>query len=85
MSNAPGLHRFVTRGTTSSAPGRFADRQPRPLGEFCEMCGIDVLDEHSHVVDIDSRRLMCTCRPCALLFTAAGAAAATTGPCPSVI
>jgi hypothetical protein len=37
------------------------------------MCGLDVSDEHSHVVDIDSRRLLCTCRPCALLFTATGA------------
>ncbi|MGQ0847430.1 MAG: DUF5947 family protein [Sporichthyaceae bacterium] len=43
------------------------------MGEYCEMCGIDVHVEHSHVVDLDTRRLLCTCRPCSLLFTVAGA------------
>jgi hypothetical protein len=73
MATAPGLHRFVTRGGTPAVPLRFTQPRQRPIGEFCEMCGSDVLDEHSHVVDIDSRRLLCTCRPCALLFTAGGA------------
>jgi hypothetical protein len=73
LSNASGLRRFVTRANTPTTPARFTQRELRPLGEFCEMCGVDVYDEHSHVVDIDSRRLLCTCRPCALLFTAAGA------------
>lgn len=46
--------------------------KPRP-GERCEMCTTDIGDEHSHVVDIDNRSLMCTCRGCYLLFEAAGA------------
>ena len=33
------------------------------------MCGAPVADEHQHVVDVGSRSLMCTCRPCYLLFT----------------
>jgi hypothetical protein len=37
------------------------------------MCGEGVFEEHSHVVDLDTRRLLCTCRPCTLLFTRAGA------------
>jgi hypothetical protein len=37
------------------------------------MCAATVGEEHSHVVDLDSRELLCTCRPCALLFTAEGA------------
>ena len=40
----------------------------------CEMCGAPYGESHSHVVAVDTRELMCTCRPCALLFTAAGAA-----------
>lgn len=73
MGTATGLHRFVSRAAGPVAPTRFAARNSRPLGEYCEMCGADVPGEHSHVVDLDTRRLLCTCRPCALLFTAAGA------------
>ena len=46
-----------------------AARAPRPdAGERCEMCGETIRDVHSHVVNLTSRALMCTCRPCALLF-----------------
>ena len=38
----------------------------------CEMCahpiGPDGSFGHSHVVDVEARTLLCTCRPCALLF-----------------
>jgi hypothetical protein len=34
------------------------------------MCAEDIGAAHSHVVDVVSRGLMCTCRPCYLLFTA---------------
>ena len=33
------------------------------------MCAAPVADEHQHVVDVNSRSLMCACRPCYLLFT----------------
>ena len=46
--------------------------RPRP-GERCDLCGAEVADEHSHLVDLESRRLMCSCRPCALLFSSDGA------------
>ena len=42
--------------------------EPSPY-ERCEMCGAPVADEHQHVVNIGSRSLLCTCRPCYLLFT----------------
>jgi hypothetical protein len=32
-----------------------------------------IADEHSHVVGLRDRALMCTCRPCALLFDRQGA------------
>jgi hypothetical protein len=46
--------------------------QSRPQqdpGERCEMCAAPIPAEHSHVVNLDSRGLMCTCRACYLLFT----------------
>ena len=46
--------------------------KPRP-GERCEMCTVEIGDEHSHVVDLDNRSLMCTCRGCYLLFENDGA------------
>ncbi len=50
-----------------------SDRPARPAGERCDMCVAPIADEHSHVVDIRNRALMCTCRPCALLFDRQGA------------
>jgi hypothetical protein len=45
---------------------------PRP-GERCEMCSEFIPDEHGHVVDLEQRSLLCTCRGCYLLFTPEGA------------
>ncbi len=33
------------------------------------MCAEPIADEHSHVVNLNSRSLLCTCRGCYLLFT----------------
>ncbi|HTZ45740.1 MAG TPA: DUF5947 family protein [Jatrophihabitans sp.] len=41
----------------------------RPDRARCEMCGAPTAAEHRHVVDLETRKLLCTCRPCALLFT----------------
>src|SRR5438270_823977 len=40
----------------------------------CELCGAPFDGRHSHVIDVEQRRLMCTCRPCYFLFTHSGAA-----------
>ncbi len=42
--------------------------EPSPY-ERCEMCAAPVAEEHSHVVNVASRSLLCACRPCYLLFT----------------
>lgn len=50
---------------------------PAPIvrpGERCDMCGELIPDEHSHVVALENRNLMCACRGCYLLFTRPGAA-----------
>jgi hypothetical protein len=41
------------------------------------MCGEDVTDEHQHVVNLESRGLLCTCRACYLLFQHEGAGRGT--------
>jgi hypothetical protein len=47
-----------------------AARPVPPAGERCEMCAEPIAEAHSHVVNLTSRALMCTCRGCYLLFTA---------------
>lgn len=63
-----GLRRFVGGSAPHEAPPA-AERVER-----CEMCAEPIGEWHGHVVDVEGRGLMCTCRPCALLFTAEGAA-----------
>jgi hypothetical protein len=63
--------------TTTSGPGtplealrRITRARPQPPpGERCEMCAAPIGEEHSHVVSLSNRGLMCTCRGCYLLFT----------------
>jgi hypothetical protein len=38
------------------------------------MCSTPIGEEHSHVVNVASRNILCVCRPCYLLFTREGAA-----------
>ncbi|HXF56497.1 MAG TPA: DUF5947 family protein [Actinomycetota bacterium] len=54
---------------------RFRQPRERPApGELCEMCGEGIPEEHGHVVNVETRKLLCTCRACYLLFTHEGAA-----------
>ena len=59
---APGLPVALLRRIAAARPAA-------PAGERCEMCGEPIASEHQHVVDLDSHAMMCTCRPCYLLFT----------------
>lgn len=76
-----GLGRFVRPAGQKDAPlppglERFLAKAPPPvLGERCEMCNEGIHEEHAHVVNLESRALMCTCRPCYLLFTERGSGA----------
>jgi hypothetical protein len=62
-----GLRRFVG-GAAPPPPSA------EPQVQKCEMCAEPIGEWHGHVVDVEGRGLMCTCRPCALLFTKEGAA-----------
>lgn len=61
-------------GSTAIGLRRFLNQRPPPRpGTTCDMCRADMADRHGHIVNIESRALMCTCRPCYLLFTNEGA------------
>lgn len=47
---------------------KIRDSKPVVAGERCEMCAQPISGQHSHVVNLDSRALLCTCRSCYLLF-----------------
>ena len=58
------------RRLTGPAP----ERPPEPRApQRCEMCGVPIGQEHGHVADTHDHRLLCTCRPCSLLFDPTGA------------
>jgi uncharacterized protein DUF5947 len=65
---AAGLRRYA-RAEPAAAPA-----PPPAVAERCGLCGADLGGRHGHVVALDDRALRCTCRPCYLLFTPAGAA-----------
>ncbi|CAN5857174.1 DUF5947 family protein [soil metagenome] len=56
----PALARFLTA------------RKPPTPGEACELCVAPVPEDHRHVVDLERRSLLCSCRGCALLFEFSG-------------
>jgi hypothetical protein len=64
----------MTAPNPLSVLARVRASRPAPSAEErCEMCAEPIGEAHQHVVDLVGRGLMCTCRPCYLLFTAEGA------------
>ncbi|GAC1614719.1 MAG: DUF5947 family protein [Candidatus Elarobacter sp.] len=62
-------------------PGEFAALQrllrkpaPQAPGERCDYCAAPVATQHGHLIDLQARRIMCSCRPCYLVFQPSGAA-----------
>lgn len=45
---------------------RFA--QPRPQREHCDLCDAELAETHAHLLELSSRRLVCACTACAILF-----------------
>ncbi len=41
----------------------------RPVVERCELCDQALAEDHSHLVELASRKLVCACEACALLFS----------------
>jgi hypothetical protein len=42
---------------------------PRKAVERCELCGLELAPEHRHLVEIATRRLVCACQACGMLFS----------------
>jgi hypothetical protein len=61
-------------GTFAALRRVLAKEQKQIPGERCEMCATPIASEHAHVVNVESRSLVCACRACYLLFTSEGAA-----------
>jgi hypothetical protein len=48
--------------------------RPKTAGTSrCELCGAS-MDEHAHLVELKTRKVVCSCEPCAILFGSQGAA-----------
>jgi hypothetical protein len=45
----------------------FVRRQPEV--ERCELCSAPIAGSHYHLIDPKTRRLLCACNPCAILFS----------------
>jgi Family of unknown function (DUF5947) len=45
-----------------------------PPGERCDFCATPVTPQHGHLIELAERRILCTCRPCYIVFQPAGAA-----------
>ena len=43
------------------------------MEEQCDLCSEPVPPEHRHLLDLESRRLLCACRACSILFDRSGA------------
>lgn len=69
------LSRYV--GHRAATPAAREDEVER-----CEMCASVVAGGHDHLVDVESRALLCACRACALLFTNRGSGAGRYRPVP---
>jgi hypothetical protein len=41
--------------------------------ERCDLCAEPLASDHRHLLDLESRRLMCACRACSILFDRSGA------------
>jgi hypothetical protein len=62
------------KGQPLAALRRVTSTRPAPVTEErCEMCAVPIAHSHQHVVNLESRVLMCTCRNCYLLFDIDGA------------
>ena len=48
-------------------------RHPEAEEERCDLCGRAIDSDHRHLLDLESRQLLCACRPCSLLFDRAAA------------
>jgi hypothetical protein len=54
---------------------RRAGHHRGPVGERCDMCAMDLPDQHRHLLDTERHEIRCVCRACSLLFDREAASA----------
>ncbi len=64
--DTPGLERFARRTPIAAA-------EPTSDDEHCELCARPIPQAHRHLLDLDSRDLLCVCTACRILFDSAAA------------
>src|SRR5947209_2770066 len=72
MAGSGTVARSRLRRLAQSASGHAA---PADADERCELCSAPITSSHRHMLELSSRQLICTCRPCSLLFDRGGAGA----------
>jgi len=64
----------MAAGQDTAATSRLGALARRSAGEReatlerCELCAAPIAPEHRHLLDLDSRELLCACRACTVLF-----------------
>jgi len=43
-------------------------RKPRQRAEACELCAATLAPRHAHLLELNERKIICACDPCAILF-----------------
>lgn len=66
LAESPDEHRLSALASLR----RFA--QPRPPREHCDLCAAVLPEAHPHLLELSSRRIICVCAACALLFDRPG-------------
>ncbi|HMA33329.1 MAG TPA: DUF5947 family protein [Chloroflexia bacterium] len=63
----------MNQNPTPPAPDAFGTLRrfvrPRQPAERCDLCAVPLAPEHQHLLDPQTRQLLCACDPCALLFS----------------
>jgi hypothetical protein len=49
---------------TSGPKAPAAPAPPPVLVELCDFCGVDLPEDHRHMLELSERAIMCTCEPC---------------------
>jgi hypothetical protein len=58
--------------STFSSLRRFAEEESeksaKAAEECCDLCGEPIPSDHRHLLEVSTREIMCSCRPCSILF-----------------
>jgi Family of unknown function (DUF5947) len=65
---AAGSHDLRSSRLRRLAASPATEPAPEPQEERCDLCGEPIGARHRHLLDLETRELMCSCRACSLLF-----------------